>query len=217
MGLMKKDMGGAANVLGLARMIMQLKLPVQLRVLIPAVENSVSSAAFRPQDILISRKGLSVEINNTDAEGRLVLADALTYADEDNPDLVITMATLTGAARVALGPDLAPFYAGDDHIAAELCRAGESTLDPLWRMPFWDPYETMIEPQIADLDNAPSGGFAGSITAALFLRRFVSKPESYAHFDIYSWNPSAKPALTKGGTGQGPRAIFEALPNILRL
>ena len=217
MGLMKKDMGGAANVLGLASMIMQLKLPVQLRVLIPAVENSVSSASFRPQDILISRKGLSVEINNTDAEGRLVLADALTYADEDNPDLVITIATLTGAARVALGSDLAPFYAGDDHIAAELCRAGESTLDPLWRMPFWDPYETMIEPQIADLDNAPSGGFAGSITAALFLRRFVSKPENYAHFDIYSWNPSAKPALTKGGTGQGPRAIFEALPKILRL
>ena len=217
MGLMKKDMGGAANVLGLARMIMQLKLPVQLRVLIPAVENSVSSAAFRPQDILISRKGLSIEINNTDAEGRLVLADALTYADEDNPDLIITMATLTGAARVALGPDLAPFYASNDHIAAELCRAGESTFDPVWRMPFWDPYETMIEPQIADLDNAPSGGFAGSITAALFLRRFVSKPESYAHFDIYSWNPSAKPARTKGGFGQGPRAIFAALPNILGL
>ena len=217
MGLMKKDMGGAANVLGLAKMIMQLKLPVQLRVLIPAVENSVSSASFRPQDILISRKGLSVEINNTDAEGRLVLADALTYADEDDPDLIITMATLTGAARVALGPDLAPFYASNDHIAAELFRAGESTLDPVWRMPFWDPYETMIEPQIADLDNAPSGGFAGSITAALFLRRFVSKPESYAHFDIYSWNPSAKPARTKGGFGQGPRAIFAALPYILGL
>ena len=217
MGLMKKDMGGAANVLGLAKMIMQLKLPVQLRVLIPAVENSVSSASFRPQDILISRKGLSVEINNTDAEGRLVLADALTYADEDDPDLIITMATLTGAARVAVGPDLAPFYASNDHIAAELFRAGESTLDPVWRMPFWDPYETMIEPQIADLDNAPSGGFAGSITAALFLRRFVSKPESYAHFDIYSWNPSAKPARTKGGFGQGPRAIFAALPYILGL
>ena len=217
MGLMKKDMGGAANVLGLAKMIMALKLPVQLRVLIPAVENSVSSASFRPQDILTSRKGLSVEINNTDAEGRLVLADALSYADEEDPDLIISMATLTGAARVALGPDLAPFYASSDDIAAPLIKAGEASLDPVWRMPFWDPYETMIEPQIADLDNAPSGGFAGSITAALFLRRFVSKPERFIHFDIYSWNPAAKPARSKGGIGQGPRAILTALPDILEL
>ena len=217
MGLMKKDMGGAANVLGLAKMIMALQLPIQLRVLIPAVENSVSSASFRPQDILQSRKGLSVEINNTDAEGRLVLADALSYADEEDPDLVISMATLTGAARVALGPDLAPFYATSDDIAAPLIKGGEASLDPLWRMPFWDPYETMIEPQIADLDNAPSGGFAGSITAALFLRRFVSKPERYIHFDIYSWNPTAKPARPKGGIGQAPRAILTALPDILGL
>lgn len=217
MGLMKKDMGGAANVLGLAKMIMALQLPIQLRVLIPAVENSVSSASFRPQDILTSRKGLSVEINNTDAEGRLVLADALSYADEEDPDLIISMATLTGAARVALGPDLAPFYATSDDIAAPLIKGGEASLDPLWRMPFWDPYETMIEPQIADLDNAPSGGFAGSITAALFLRRFVSKPENYIHFDIYSWNPTAKPARPKGGIGQAPRAILTALPDILGL
>ncbi|MFL2785716.1 MAG: leucyl aminopeptidase family protein [Paracoccaceae bacterium] len=217
MGLMKKDMGGAANVLGLAKMIMALQLPIQLRVLIPAVENSVSSASFRPQDILTSRKGLSVEINNTDAEGRLVLADALSYADEEDPDLVISMATLTGAARVALGPDLAPFYTSSDDVAAPLLKGGEASLDPVWRMPFWDPYETMIEPQIADLDNAPSGGFAGSITAALFLRRFVSKPERYVHFDIYSWNPTAKPARSKGGVGQGPRAILTALPDILGL
>lgn len=217
MGFMKKDMGGAANVLSLAQMIMALKLPVQLRVLIPAVENSVSGTSFRPQDILQSRKGLSVEINNTDAEGRLVLADALSYADEEHPDLIISMATLTGAARVALGPDLAPFYATSDDIAAPLIRAGESSLDPVWRMPFWDPYETMIEPQIADLDNAPAGGFAGSITAALFLRRFVSKPDRYIHFDIYSWNPSAKPARPKGGLGQGPRAILAALPKLLGL
>ena len=217
MGLMKKDMGGAANVLGLAKMIMALQLPIQLRVLIPAVENSVSSASFRPQDILTSRKGLTVEINNTDAEGRLVLADALSYADEEDPDLIISMATLTGAARVALGPDLAPFYASSDDVAAPLIKAGEASLDPVWRMPFWDPYETMIEPQIADLDNAPPGGFAGSITAALFLRRFVSKPERYIHFDIYSWNPTARPARSKGGIGQGPRAILTALPDILGL
>ena len=177
----------------------------------------MSSASFRPQDILTSRKGLTVEINNTDAEGRLVLADALSYADEEDPDLIISMATLTGAARVALGPDLAPFYASSDDVAAPLIKAGEASLDPVWRMPFWDPYETMIEPQIADLDNAPPGGFAGSITAALFLRRFVSKPERYIHFDIYSWNLIARPARSKGGIGQGPRAILTALPDILGL
>ncbi|MFY0594905.1 MAG: leucyl aminopeptidase family protein [Cognatishimia sp.] len=216
MGLMKKDMGGAATVLGLAHMIMALKLPVQLRVLIPAVENAVSGNAFRPGDILPSRKGLSVEINNTDAEGRLVLADALTLAAEDNPDQIISMATLTGAARVAVGPDLSPFYANDDAMAAALSDAGTRVADPLWRMPFWDPYESMIEPGIADLDNAPAGGFAGSITAALFLRRFVDTP-NYTHFDIYGWNPTAKPARPKGGVGMGARAILEALPEVLNL
>lgn len=215
MGLMKKDMGGAANVLGLAHMIMASNLPVQLRVLIPAVENSVSGIAFRPGDILTSRKGLSVEINNTDAEGRLVLADALALADETPPDLIISMATLTGAARVALGPDLAPYYTDHGPDAAALEASAKLVRDPVWRMPFWEPYEKMIEPGIADLDNAPKGGFAGSITAALFLRRFVTQTERYMHFDIYGWNPSAAPGRPKGGVGQGIRALFDALPGML--
>ncbi len=217
MGLMKKDMGGAANVLGLAQMIMALDLPLRLRVLIPAVENSVSGNSFRPQDILTSRKGLTVEINNTDAEGRLVLADALALGDEEKPDLMVSMATLTGAARVAVGPDLAPFYTDDDRLAHDLAQAGQRAADPLWRMPFWDPYETLIEPGIADLDNAPSGGMAGSITAALFLRRFVEDARTYAHFDIYAWQPAAAPGRSKGGLGQGARAILEALPQALGL
>ncbi len=216
MGLMKKDMGGAANVLGLARMIMAQKLPVQLRVLIPAVENSVSGNAFRPGDILTSRKGLTVEINNTDAEGRLVLADALAMADEDGPDLVVSMATLTGAARVAVGADLAPFFTDDDGVAAVLAQAARQVSDPVWRMPFHEPYEALIEPGIADLDNAPSGGFAGSITAALFLRRFVTD-STYVHFDIYSWQRSKEPGRSKGGLGQGPRALLQALPGMLDL
>ena len=216
MGLMKKDMGGAATVLGLAHMIMALKTPLQLRVLIPAVENSVDGSAFRPGDVFISRKGLSVEINNTDAEGRLVLADALALADEDKPDHIISMATLTGAARVAVGPDLAPFYTTDDAMARALPQAAAETADPVWQMPFHDPYEGMIEPQIADLDNAPAGGFAGSITAALFLRRFVTNTP-YTHFDIYGWNPVAAPARPKGGAGMGARAVLAALPEVLDL
>ncbi len=216
MGLMKKDMGGSANVLGLARMIMAQKLPVQLRVLIPAVENSVSGNAFRPGDILTSRKGLTVEINNTDAEGRLVLADALTMADEGGPDLVISMATLTGAARVAVGADLAPFFTDDDGVATALAQAARQVSDPVWRMPFHEPYEALIEPGIADLDNAPAGGFAGSITAALFLRRFVTD-STYVHFDIYSWQRSKEPGRSKGGLGQGPRALLQALPGMLDL
>ena len=215
MGLMKKDMGGAANVLGLARMLMQTAAPIRLRVLIPAVENSVSGSAFRPGDILTSRKGLTVEINNTDAEGRLVLADALALADEGAPDVIVSMATLTGAARVAVGPDLAPYYATTDNDAALLERAAAAVHDPVWRMPFWDPYETMIEPGIADLDNAPKGGFAGSITAALFLRRFVTETPRYLHFDIYGWNPTSAPARPKGGAAQGIRALFDALPDMV--
>ncbi|MEO1026181.1 MAG: leucyl aminopeptidase family protein [Pseudomonadota bacterium] len=214
MGLMKKDMGGAANVLGLAHMIMSGGMACQLRVLIPAVENAVDGSAMRPGDILDSRKGLTVEINNTDAEGRLVLADALALAEEDGPELIISMATLTGAARVAVGPDLAPFYTDDDTDAAALQTAAQTVQDPVWRLPFWDPYEQMIEPGIADLDNAPKGGFAGSITAALFLRRFVTETR-YMHFDIYGWNPSAAPARPKGGVGQGIRALYEALPGML--
>ena len=211
MGLMKKDMGGAANVLGLAHMLMAGDAECQLRVLIPAVENSVAGEAFRPGDILNSRKGLTVEINNTDAEGRLVLGDALALADEDAPDLIISMATLTGAARVAVGPDLAPYYATDDGDAQDLEAAANVVRDPVWRMPFWEPYDDMIEPGIADLDNAPKGGFAGSITAALFLKRFVTETPRYMHFDIYGWNPSAKPGRPKGGVGQGIRALYEVL------
>lgn len=217
MALMKKDMGGAASVLGLARMIMSGGMPCRLRVLIPAVENAVSGAAFRPGDILHSRKGLTVEINNTDAEGRLVLADALALADDEKPDLVISMATLTGAARVALGPDLAPFYATSESDAELLVSAADRVADPVWRLPFWPNYERMIEPGIADLDNAPKGGFAGSITAALFLRRFVTQTDRYLHFDIFGWSPTNEPGRPKGGAGQGIRALFEALPKMLGL
>ncbi|MCP1170119.1 leucyl aminopeptidase family protein [Limimaricola litoreus] len=216
MGLMKKDMGGAATVLGFARMIMALGLKIRLRVLIPAVENSVSADAFRPGDILASRKGLTVENNNTDAEGRLVLADALALGGEESPDLMISMATLTGAARVAVGPDLSPFYTDADEDAAAIAAAAARVADPVWRMPFHDPYEPLIEPGIADLDNAPSGGMAGSITAALFLRRFAEGTR-YAHFDIYGWNPKPAPARPKGGVGMGARALLEAMPDLLGL
>lgn len=214
MGLMKKDMGGSANVLGLARMIMAADWPIRLQVLIPAVENAVSGNSFRPQDILTSRKGLTVEINNTDAEGRLVLADALARADEGKPDLILSMATLTGAARVAVGPDIAPFFTDHSGLAASLISAGEAMADPVWQLPFHAPYEARIEPGIADLDNAPSGGMAGAITAALFLRRFVEHAP-YAHFDVYGWQPTPAPARTKGGLGQGARALFRAVPSVL--
>ena len=212
MGLMKKDMGGAATVLGLAQMIMALGLDLRLRVLIPAVENAVAGNALRPGDILTSRKGLTVEINNTDAEGRLVLADALALADEETPDLVVSFATLTGAARVAVGPDLSPFYATEPMDADALRAAAR-----VWELPFWAPYDAMIEPGIADLDNAPGGGMAGSITAALFLKRFVTDTPRYLHFDIYGWNPSAAPARPKGGVGMGARALLAALPGMLKL
>jgi leucyl aminopeptidase len=216
MNLMKKDMGGAATVLGLARMIMALRLPVQLRVLIPAVENVVAGNAIKPKDILTSRKGLTVEVNDTDAEGRLVLADALAYACEAAPDVLISMATLTGAARVAVGPDLAPYYTDDPGLSAALEAGAVAGFDPVWRMPFYDPYDSVIEPGIADLDNAPGFGFAGSITAALFLRRFVEGPR-YAHFDIYGHSPSDQPARPKGAVGQGARAVLEGLTAMMRI
>ena len=216
MALMKKDMGGAANVLGLAQMIMDLGLPLQLRVLVPAVENAVSGSAFRPGDILTARNGLTVEINNTDAEGRLVLADALSFAAEETPDLMVSMATLTGAARVAVGPDLSPYFTDDAALSQALDQAAAQVADPVWRLPFHTPYETMIEPGIADLDNAPSGGFAGAITAALFLRRFAGTGR-YAHFDIYAWNGTPTPARPKGGAGMGTRALLAALPDVLGL
>ena len=195
---------------------MALALPLRLRVLIPAVENAVSSNAFRPGDILTARNGLTVEINNTDAEGRLVLADALALATEEEPDQVISMATLTGAARVAVGPDLSPYYTDQPKMAAALETAAAKVADPVWRMPFHAPYEAMIEPGIADLDNAPKGGFAGSITAALFLRRFAGETP-YTHFDIYGWNPLNAPARPKGGVGMGARALLQALPEVLGL
>lgn len=218
MGLMKKDMGGSANVLGLAFMIMALELPLRLRVLIPAVENSVSGSAFRPQDILTSRKGLTVEINNTDAEGRLVLADALAYACEDEaPDLLVSMATLTGAARVAVGTDLAAYFTTTEKLSTAIEAGAKAGYDPVWRLPFWEPYETMIEPGIADLDNAPKGGKAGAITAALFLRRFVNKDIAYAHFDIFGWQEQAAPGRPKGAVSQGARALLNALPKALGL
>ena len=218
MALMKKDMGGAATALGLLKMLAGSGAAngYRLRVLIPAVENSIAGNAFRPGDVLTSRKGLTVEVNNTDAEGRLVLADALTLAAEDKPDLMISLATLTGAARVALGPDVPPFYCDDDATALALANCAATVRDPLWRMPFWEPYEPMIEPAIADLDNAPSGGMAGSITAALFLRRFAEGAGRYIHLDIYGWQPSPAPGRPKGGVAQGARAILAALPAMLK-
>jgi leucyl aminopeptidase len=209
--LMKKDMGGAANVLALAQMVMDAKLKVRLRVLIPAVENAVAGNAFRPLDIFKSRKGLTVEIGNTDAEGRLILADALALADEEKPELLIDLGTLTGAARVALGPDLPPFYTNDEALAAELARLAQQENDPLWRMPLWPPYDSWLDSKVANITNAPSGGFAGSITCALFLQRFVEAAKSWLHVDIYGWTPSAKPARPEGGECQAARAIYKLL------
>ncbi len=209
--LMKKDMGGAANVLGLACMIMAAGLKLRLRVLIPAVENSISANSFRPGDVLVSRRGVTVEIGNTDAEGRLVLADALALADEEAPQLLIDMATLTGAARVALGPDLPPFYTDDETLAADLAAASMAEEDPLWRMPLWQPYAAKLSSKIADVNNVTSDSFAGSITAALFLKRFVEKAKAWAHFDIYGWNPSDRPHGPAGGEAQGIRALEKVI------
>jgi leucyl aminopeptidase len=209
--IMKKDMGGAANVLALAQMVMDAKLKVRLRALIPAVENAVAGNAFRPLDIFKSRKGLNVEIGNTDAEGRLVLADALALADEEKPDLLVDLGTLTGAARVALGPDLPPFYTQDDTLAESVAAHAKRENDPLWRMPLWPPYDSWLDSKVADINNAPSGGFAGSITCALFLQRFVTDAKSWLHVDIYGWTPSAKPARPEGGECQAARAIYKLL------
>ena len=209
--IMKKDMGGAANVLALARMVMDAKLKLRLRVLIPAVENAVAGNAFRPLDIFTSRKGITVEIGNTDAEGRLVLADALALADEEKPDLLIDLGTLTGAARVALGPDLPPFYTNDEALAADVARCAVTENDPLWRMPLWPAYDAWLDSKTATITNAPAGGFAGSITCALFLQRFVEQARSWLHVDIYGWTPSAKPARPEGGECQAARAIYTLL------
>lgn len=211
--IMKKDMGGAANVLALAQMVMGAKLKVRLRILIPAVENAVAGNAFRPLDIFPSRNGLNVEIGNTDAEGRLILADALALADEEKPDLLIDLGTLTGAARVALGPDLPPFYTNDETLAQDLATCAKEENDPLWRLPLWLPYDAWLDSKIADVNNAASGTFAGSITCALFLQRFVENARSWLHIDIYGWTPSAKPARPEGGECQAARAIYKLLSN----
>ncbi|MBO6900586.1 MAG: leucyl aminopeptidase family protein [Rhizobiaceae bacterium] len=205
--LMKKDMGGAANVLGLASMIMAARRRVRLRMLVPAVENAISGNAFRPGDILKSRKGITVEVGNTDAEGRLVLADALAYADEERPDLLIDMATLTGAARVALGPDLPPFFTDDDELAARISRAADERADPLWRMPLWSPYDSRYSSRVADINNISNDSFAGAVIAALFLRRFVEKARSWAHFDVFGWSPLERPHCPVGGEAQAIRAL----------
>lgn len=213
MGLMKKDMGGAANILALALMIMDAELPVNLHVLIPAVENSISDNAFRPSDILTSRSGLTIQIDNTDAEGRLVLADALAFACEHDPELVIDMATLTGAARVALGPDLPPYYTDDEVLSDEISSAALKENDLVWRMPLHKGYEADVKTRISDLTNAPSGGFAGSITAALFLKRFVTENTSWVHLDIYGWNPKERAHSPVGGEAQAIRTLFSVLEN----
>ena len=211
MALMKKDMGGAAHALALARLVMQADLPVNLRLIIPAVENSISGDAMRPGDILASRAGKTIEVTNTDAEGRLILADALTLAGEETPDLIIDFATLTGAARVALGPQLPAFFANDDALAADFARAAAETGDPLWRLPLWPGYRDMLKSSVADMVNSPDGGFAGAVTAALFLEAFVSPGIAWAHFDTFAWNPSSRPGRPKGGEAMGLRAAFAAL------
>jgi leucyl aminopeptidase len=211
MRLMKKDMGGAAHALALARLVMAERLPVRLHLLIPAVENSVSGTAYRPGDVLSSRKGLKVEIDNTDAEGRLILGDALAKAGEGSPELIIDFATLTGAARVALGPDLPAMFANNDELAADLESAAKEVTDPIWRMPLWDGYDEMLKSDLADLANAADSPMAGAVTAALFLRRFVPEGVAWAHFDTFAWRPTAKPGRPKGGEAMGLRAAFAML------
>lgn len=211
MRLMKKDMGGAAHAIALARLVMAARLPVRLHLLVPAVENAIAADAFRPGDILRSRKGLSVEIGNTDAEGRLILADALTRAVEETPELIIDFATLTGAARVALGPDLPALFSNDDTLAAALLAAGSAVDDPLWQLPLWSGYDELLKSDVADLNNAPEGGFAGAVTAALFLRRFVPETVQWVHLDTFAWRPAAKPGRPRGGEALGLRAAWRLL------
>jgi leucyl aminopeptidase len=211
MRLMKKDMGGAAHMIALAALVMQAKLKVRLHLLVPAVENAIAGNAFRPGDVLKTRLGLSVENTNTDAEGRLILGDALAKAAEGSPALILDFATLTGAARVALGPDLPPVFANDETLAADFLAAAEAAHDPLWRLPLWDGYDEMLKSDVADMVNAPDGGFAGAVTAALFLRRFVPKGVPWAHVDTFAWRPGAKPGRPKGGEAMGLRAAWGLL------
>jgi leucyl aminopeptidase len=208
MRLMKKDMGGAATLLGLASAVMEAQLPLRLRVLVPAVENSVAGNAFRPMDIIKTRKGMTVEVGNTDAEGRLILCDALHEACSENPDLLIDMATLTGAARTALGPELPALFCNDDQLAAELLAAGDAEADPLWRLPLWKPYRQMIVSPIADINNVSESGFAGAITAALYLEAFVTPSTPWAHIDTYAWNQKSRPGRPEGGEALALRALY---------
>jgi leucyl aminopeptidase len=208
---MKKDMGGAATMLALAHMLMSRGIKLRLRVLIPAVENSISGSAFRPRDVYRSRKGITVEIGNTDAEGRLILADAMALAEEEKPELIADMATLTGAARVALGPDLPPFYTDDEALAADLARHAAAENDPLWRLPLWRPYDKLLESKTADVNSISSSPHGGSITAALFLRRFAEQAKAWLHLDIYAWTPAAKSARPEGGECQAARALYALL------
>ncbi len=211
MGLMKKDMGGAACALGLAQAVMAAALPVRLRLLIPAVENSVAANAYRPGDVLATRQGLTVEVTNTDAEGRLVLADALTLAAEESPDLLIDLATLTGAARVALGQELPALYTSSDALTAEVMAASRASADPMWPMPLWAPYADDLSSKVADLTNASAQSFAGSIVAALFLRRFVPESVAWVHIDLYAWNGRERPGRPVGGEAQTLRALYALL------
>ena len=208
---MKKDMGGAAHAIALAGLVLGAALPVRLTLLIPAVENSIAGNALRPGEVITTRAGLSVEIDNTDAEGRLVLCDALAYAAEQKPDLILDFATLTGAARVALGPELPALFTNRDEVADALLDAARALRDPLWRMPLWRPYLTLLESHVADLTNAGASRHAGAITAALYLERFVPERQAWAHLDVYSWNDSDKPGHPRGGEAQGLRAYFEFL------
>ena len=211
MALMKKDMGGAANTIALARMIMAARLPVRLRLIVAAVENAISGNAFRPGDVLQSRKGLTVEIGNTDAEGRLILGDALALGDEEEPELMVDMATLTGAARVALGLDLPALFTDDEALAASLSEASGQVQDPFWRLPLWPGYRKLLSSEVADLSHISKGGFGGAITAALFLQRFVHKAKAWAHFDIYAWVAAEKPWAVVGGEAQAIRASYHVI------
>ena len=213
---MKKDMGGGAHALGLASLIMALKLPVRLRVLVPAVENNVAGNAIRPLDVIKTRKGITVEIGNTDAEGRLVMCDALAAADSEKPDMIVDFATLTGAARVAVGTELAAMFCNDEGLAGDLEQAAATVQDPLWRLPLWQPYRKLLDSKVADINNVSEGGFGGAITAALYLQEFVSEETPWAHFDIMAWNTSPRPGRPVGGEAQSLRAVFEMLENRYR-
>jgi len=211
MRLMKKDMGGAAHAIALSRLIMQRQLPVRLHMLVPAVENAIAGNAYRPGDVVRTRKGLNIEVGNTDAEGRVILCDALAYAVEQKPKTLIDFATLTGAARVALGPELPVLFANDERLAAKLLAAADAEQDPMWRLPLWRNYRRLFDSDVADFNNSGKGGFAGAIVGALFLDYFVPQDVAWAHFDVYSWNDASRPGRPLGGEAQGLRAVLAAL------